>query len=122
MAQTSETPVSRDACRGALRAAYSRATVEPPHHPDSRPAPPSSEKLPSGIRWTRILAVGLIVAAGAGAYAFNEWRKTEALRAEILRAYERTVRAYHGPIARLDAKILAKVKQAGGRWAGDFRD
>ncbi|MBI2897067.1 MAG: hypothetical protein HYY06_26150 [Deltaproteobacteria bacterium] len=89
-------------------------------HPTPAAAP--REKVPTGIRWGRALAVVLVVATGAGAYMFNEWRKTEALRAEILRAYERTAHAYRSPIDRLERKIVAKIRQAGGAWEGELHD
>lgn len=89
-----------------------------PHAPGSV----RSDRVPTGIRWGRALAVLLVVSAGAGVYTVNEWRKTEALRAEILRAYRRTVKAYRGPIDRLDRKIVSKVRQAGRLWAGELHD
>lgn len=89
----------------------------------TEPLPPDAEQVPRGIRWGRILGVVLVVAVGVGGYWANEWRKTNALRAQILQAYDRAVAAYRRPVARLDRRLADLVISAAAEpWRGDHHD
>jgi hypothetical protein len=89
----------------------------------TEPLAPDTEHVPKGIRWGRILGVVLVVAVGVGGYWANERRKTNALRAQILLAYDRAVGAYRRPVARLDGKLADLVIAAAAEpWRGDHHD
>lgn len=82
-----------------------------------------TEQLPKGIRWGRFIMAAVVLAIGVGGYWANEWRKTNALRGQILTAYDRAVAAYRRPVTRLDEKLAKLVtKAATAPWQGDHHD
>lgn len=120
-------------CPRAPGAAYSAApstqepslSESPDTSPDRAPEPDLSDvdRVGRGIRWSRIVAIVVLVATVSGAYLFNEWRKTNALRVEVLTAYDRAVRAYRRPLVHLDDAVADRVVAAAKEpWRGDSHD
>lgn len=94
---------------------------EPPKSTDTHAV--DAERVPKGIRWARILGAALVVVIGVGGYWANEWRKANALRGQILQAYDRAVASYRRPVARLDDKLARLVLGAATEpWRGDYHD
>src|SRR6185436_219316 len=78
---------------------------------------------PKGIQWARIVGALALIVVCVGGYTFNEWRKTNALRAQVLTAYDRAVAAYRRPVERMDKKLGDLVLAAAAEpWRGDYHD